>query len=91
MDDVEPDLNAAYKQFYGGGYVDGGKSVDVDNITGTGESRILSLKNNVIDIRDRIRTLKTKLPQLIQTKENELTTLKRRYRQALAAEAAEDE
>ena len=79
----------AYNEFYGGGYLDEGKSIDADNMNGTGKSRISLLKDDIVDIQERISSFKTKVTTLITKKEGELKTLERQYQDALRREREE--
>lgn len=96
LDGIPVKLDSAYRFFYisGGkddpaGYLDDGKSIDADNMNGTGKSRISLLKEETIDILERISTFKTKVTQLITKKENELKNLEQQYREALRREREE--
>lgn len=80
-------LSSAHSEFYGGGYVDNGQSVDADHVTGSGESRIKKLNENVTDIIDRINTLVSNIQQLVTKKESELKNLETQYKQALIKES----
>ena len=80
-------LSSAHSQFYGGGYIDNGQSIDADQITGSGKSRINALTDEVNDIIERINTLVSNISQLVTKKEAELKTLETQYKQALAKEA----
>lgn len=89
LNGVPDKLNSAYSEFYGGGYLDNGKSIDADNMNGTGKSRILILQEDVKDILERIPTFKTKVEELILKKQEELKTLEQQYEEALRREREE--
>lgn len=86
FDGITEKIESSYNEFYGGGYLDEGKSIDADIAYGTGKSRIAQLKEDVFNIEEDIKNFIPKLTNLITKKEGELSNLEQQYQEALAKE-----